>query len=380
LWWMLSSASSFKVVVGIPNSAFTFGPNNFVIRTISSVWQREISVALSFPKQLKQRYYIRNYYNNNNNNNMASAKMTVSDNSENNSNIKSSNNTVTKFSDVLFQCIEQNQIKYGSDDNKGFGRILDAGTGSHSLRWIASLLHNDDEPDGLHVSHYTAITADEKMRQTVVKEAKTLDILDKGDIIIGNWQDDDLLKEDELYDTILADYLIGAMDGFSPYIQDLIFERLARHLKPGGKLYIVGLNPIADKVAGDANIFCRITKLRDACILLAGHRCYREYPPHWVERHLERANMKLLDTSKYDILYSHNAIVRQLNVARSKLPLFPTKDLANEMAKAIDDLEKESKELIDNQKSKSSSSPNNKRLRLGFDYVITAEKSLVASP
>lgn len=293
------------------------------------------------------------------------------------------NTDTIKFNDILFTCIENNQIKYhqtsnndnlcendGDDENggKGFGRLLDAGTGSHSLRWIASLLQND-EP-GLHVSHYTAITADEKMRQTVVKEAKSLNIYDHGDIIIGNWQSDDLLKgndgEYELFDTILADYLVGAMDGFSPFYQDMIFERLSRHLKPGGKLYIVGLNPIPDKVNGDADIFCRITKLRDACILLAGHRCYREYPPHWIERQLERGNMILLDTSKYDILYSHKAMVRQLNVARSKLPLFPNKDLANEMGKTIDALDKESGELI-------LQSPN-QRLRLGFDYVITAEK------
>jgi hypothetical protein len=27
------------------------------------------------------------------------------------------------------------------------------------------------------------------------------------------------------YDTILADYLIGAVDGFSPYTQDIIIEK-----------------------------------------------------------------------------------------------------------------------------------------------------------
>ena len=99
---------------------------------------------------------------------------------------------------------------------------------------------------------------------------------------------------------------------------------------------------------------------------IKGHRCYREYPPDWIERHLERADLKVLDTSKYDIMYSHSAIVRQLNVARSKLPLFPTKALADQMENAINDLQKES-ELCTNK------SPN-KRLRLGYDYVITAVK------
>lgn len=61
------------------------------------------------------------------------------------------------------------------------------------------------------------------------------------------------------------------MDGFSPYYQDLIFSRLSQHLHPKhGRLYIVGLNPIPDKVDGDGQIICEVTKLRDACILLAG--------------------------------------------------------------------------------------------------------------
>merc|ERR1719384_2731045 len=171
-----------------------------------------------------------------------------------------------------------------------------------------------------------------------------------------------------MFDTILADYLVGAMDGFSPYYQDMIFPRLAKHLVPGGRIYVVGLNPIPDKVNDDADIFCRVTKLRDACILLAGHRCYREYPIDWIERHLERAGLKVMSSSQFPIMYSHAAIVRQLNVARSKLPLFLSKTLAKEMGEEIDKLEKESKEATDR-------SPNG-RLKLGFDYVVSAEKPL----
>ena len=201
-------------------------------------------------------------------------QMITSENNESSSKSKSST-TVIKMNDVLFNCIERNQKKYSVDNETGFGRILDAGTGSHSLRWIASLIHNSNSADSTHdkslnVSHFTAITADQNMKDAVLKEAKSLNIENMGDVIIGNWKDETLLQDEEKFDTILADYLVGAMDGFSPYFQDLIFERLVRHLKPGGKLYVVGLNPIPDKTAGDANVFCKVTKLRDACILLAG--------------------------------------------------------------------------------------------------------------
>lgn len=272
--------------------------------------------------------------------------------------------------DRLFGRIEKTQLS----QNQQFGRFLDAGTGTHSLRWMASLIRDGDDNSGnnndlLKIEHYTAITADEKMRLNVLKEAQALGIEGRGDIIIGNWENTHDDGEGELchgmkYDTILADYLVGAMDGFSPYYQDQIFSRLVKHLKPGGLLHVVGLNPIPDKAPGDADIFCRVTKLRDACILLAGHRCYREYPVDWIERNIEKSGLEVINTSKFPILYSHAAIVRQLNVARSKLSLFPSKALAKEMEGAINALEKESKVATDK-------SPSG-RLKLGFDYVVTA--------
>ena len=277
-----------------------------------------------------------------------------------------SSNIVYGSNDKLFGCIERSQKETGDS----FGRFLDAGTGIHSLRWMASLI-GDNRISDLSIDDYTAITADETMRRNVLKEATSLGIEDNGRIIIGNWQaegaEEDELCHGETFDTILADYLVGAMDGFSPYYQDLIFPRLSKHLKPGGRLYVVGLNPIPHKGDGDADIFSRVTLLRDACIKLAGHRCYREYPVEWIERHLENAGLKVVSSSKFPIMYSHAAIVRQLNVARSKLPLFPSKSLAKEMGEVINDLEAESKVIIDR-------SPNG-RLRVGFDYVVTAEKT-----
>ena len=62
----------------------------------------------------------------------------------------------------------------------------------------------------------------------------------------------------------------------------------------GGRLFVIGLQPIpgSDKFSssctGDGDVFCRITKVRDACILLANHRCYREYPLEWITRQMNR--------------------------------------------------------------------------------------------
>lgn len=265
--------------------------------------------------------------------------------------------------DALFGYIEEMQAS-----DRPFGDILDAGTGMHSLRWIATL-----GEDGKGMTEFTAITADKTMQRNVQNEADDLEISHLGKIIIGNWfgenpLDEVLSSQDKKFDTILADYLIGAMDGFSPYEQDLMIPKLAKLLKPGGRIYIVGLEPIPDTASGDANIICKIRQVRDACILLAGHRCYREYPVTWIKRQIQEHNpsLQLLETKTFPILYRHATIVNQINVARSKFSYFPTPELADQMKLVLDDLEEQSRKATE----------ENGRIRLGFDYVVTAEKKV----
>ena len=48
------------------------------------------------------------------------------------------------------------------------------------------------------------------------------------------------------------------------------------HLNPGGRIYIVGMNPIPDHSSNPAaELVTEVRRARDACILLAGHRPYR---------------------------------------------------------------------------------------------------------
>ena len=70
---------------------------------------------------------------------------------------------------------------------------------------------------------------------------------------------------------------------------------------------------------------------------------------------------------QYPIKYTFYTMQRQINVARSKLKLFPTRALADSMGRVLDDLEKEAEEAASKQ-------PNG-RLTLGFDYVVVAERS-----
>ena len=151
--------------------------------------------------------------------------------------------------DALFGYIEDQQ------GHKPFGKVLDAGTGVHSLRWIATLgdlgrtTRNNRTTTSRHkgLTDFVAVTADETMRHTVQHELDALGLNHLGKIVIGNWFpaaasnnnnnnnknknknsndagttdeaalrsiDYDETGQRQLYDTIIADYLIGAMDGF----------------------------------------------------------------------------------------------------------------------------------------------------------------------
>jgi hypothetical protein len=255
------------------------------------------------------------------------------------------------YDDALFGSIESEQ------GSREFGNVLDAGTGLHSIRWIATL-----QDKGM--TQFTAVTADKSMQRVVQNEVDALEISHIGRIIIGNWFGESTITlKEESYDTVLADYLIGAMDGFSPYRQDQMIGTLLRYLKPGGRLYIVGLEPIPDKALGDANVICQVRRIRDACILLAGHRCYREYPVDWILRQIRenhQHSLELISSKKFPILYRHATIVKQINVARSKFPLFPIPELADEINKVLEDLEGKSKEATERAGGK---------IQLGFDYM-----------
>jgi len=276
----------------------------------------------------------------------------------------------------LFNVISR--IQYGS--GKEFGRILDAGTGIQSFRYVATLIQQGKAGGfgELAASGYTAITASKDMLQDVVREALRLKIFRDGKVLIGDWakgdksyknddavDSEEMLLQGEMYDTILADYLVGSVDSFAPYYQTLVYPRLVQHLKPGGHLYVVGLEPIPESDEGGADIVCRVRKVQDACVLLMGQRPYREYPMTWTERQLEQAGLKIIDKHTVPHYYEHNDIMRRINSGRATLSKFPSEELAKEMGLLLDDLEHESKEMT--------KAAEGGKLRLGFHYVIAAE-------
>ena len=105
-------------------------------------------------------------------------------------------------------------------------------------------------------------------------------------------------------------------------------------------------------------------RLRDACILLAQHRPYREFPPSWVHRELARSGLEPISTLKtWGVLWKHATVKKQLDVARRKLPHFGDDALAAAMAAKIDALDKKARELL-----------TGEGVAYGYDYVISAAR------
>ncbi|MEO1187941.1 MAG: class I SAM-dependent methyltransferase, partial [Pseudomonadota bacterium] len=147
--------------------------------------------------------------------------------------------------------------------DRPWGTFLDAGTGLHSIGWISQL----------STDRWTAVTGapgDAERVRVAVKDVQRKD--DK--IVLGNWASADLLKG-ETYDTVLADFLIGAVEGFAPYFQAYVLARLRPLTK--NVLYITGVEPYVPANRPETragNLVWDIGRFRDACLLLTGEMPY----------------------------------------------------------------------------------------------------------
>jgi len=229
------------------------------------------------------------------------------------------------------------------------GRVLDAGTGITSLRWLRTL----------PAEALTAVTGAglmaRRMRDTLGPSPEHERIL------TGNWADPTFLAG-EFFDTVIADYLIGAIDGFAPYFQDEMIYRL--RALTAGRLYLVGLEPyVLDRPSTPAgDMVFRIGRLRDVFLLLAGQKAYREFPLAWVEERLAQAGFEIIETKRFPIRYRARFVNAQLDMCIHRLHLVPD-DLRDSLKAHVEALRAQALAL----------EARLGGLRHGFDYVVTAE-------
>lgn len=246
---------------------------------------------------------------------------------------------------VLFEYIEALQ------GERQWGTFLDAGTGVNSITWVS----------GLATDSWTAVTGAEGMAISVERALKGKK-REQDRLVLGNWQDPRFLAG-ERFDTVLADYLLGAIDGFAPYWQDELFPRLCALTKK--RLYLVGLEPYVpfDATTAAGKLVVEIGRLRDACLLLAGERTYREYPSAWVARQLDRAGFEVIETKRFPIRYGKKFVDGQMKMCRQRMATVADRKLARVMLEHVDDVERRALAHIEIDGG----------LSHGADYVMVAE-------
>lgn len=246
---------------------------------------------------------------------------------------------------ALFAYIE------GLQGERPFGSVLDAGTGTHSMRWLS----------GIETSRWTAVTG-ASAHAAQVRKAVGARMRPQDRLLVGNWTDPDLLAG-ELFDTVLADYLLGAIEGFAPYFQTELFARL-RPLT-GGRLYVTGVEPYVVARPRDeaGRLVWEIGRFRDSCLTLAGERHYREYPLDWVLLHLRRSGFEPVEARKFPIRYKERFVNGQIDMCRPRLASLEDVAVARAMTDYGESLRARALAFIE----------ANGSLRHGFDYVIAAD-------
>jgi hypothetical protein len=246
---------------------------------------------------------------------------------------------------ALFAYIEELQ------GDAGWGAFLDAGTGTHSIGWIGSL---DTE-------RWTAVTGAPghaaQVQKLVGEAMRPADRL-----IVGNWTDPALLQG-EAYDTVLADYLLGAVEGFAPYFQSELFARLRPLTRR--RLYVTGVEPYVVYRPDDEEgaLIWEIGRLRDAVLTLAGELHYREYPLEWVLAHLQRSGFAPVAARKFNIRYKKKFVNSQIDMLKPRLAGIADKKLSAALADHGEELRARALALVESRGF----------VRHGFDYVIAAD-------
>lgn len=219
------------------------------------------------------------------------------------------------------------------------------------MGWISSLA----------TERWTAVSAAEE-HAIQVRDAVESHRRPGDRIVVGNWVDDRLLQG-ERYDTVLADYLLGAIEGFAPYFQEGFFARLRPHV--GGRLYIVGLEPYvsARPLSEAGNIIWEIGRFRDVCLLLAGEQPYREYPMQWVMANLAASYYRVIATRRFAIRYRQRFVNSQIDMSVMRLPGTGDAALAAALKERGERLRQKALTYIAQHGS----------IPCGYDYVIAAE-------
>jgi len=208
-----------------------------------------------------------------------------------------------------------------------WGDVIDAGTGPRSLLWLASC----------PLSSITAVTANESSKASTLVETKQYLDLSRDKVVVGQWQDSEFLRGRQ-FDTVVADWLLGAVEFFAPHYQVSLIRRLHKLVKPGGWLLFDGREPDDLKARNGTGVqmMLEIDTLRDAASILSQRRPYREIPQWWVEEQLTTLGFKIHKTHQNPIWLTTEYVQSQLEWAGDEIKLVKDDTLRSGLEKRLE--------------------------------------------
>ncbi|MEO1305590.1 MAG: class I SAM-dependent methyltransferase [Pseudomonadota bacterium] len=252
------------------------------------------------------------------------------------------NQTLSK----LFAHIEKEQA------DQPWGSFLDAGSGVQSIKWVMQL----------PTEQWTAVTGAPQDAR-VIEQTTDGHRRSQDRVVLGNWAKSDLLKG-ERYDTVLADYLLGAVEGFAPYFQPYLLARLRPATRK--RLYFTGAEPYVptnEPTTLAGRLVWKIGRFRDACLLLSGELPYREYPSAWVMDQMVRSGFKPRSIERFETRYKAKFVNTQIDLSLHALNSVTDENSALALSELGEKLRNEALAVVASEGS----------LTHGQDYVISAE-------
>lgn len=176
------------------------------------------------------------------------------------------------------------------------------------------------------------------MHETVVDEVGAYLDPSRDKVVIGNWQDAQLLSG-RWFDVVIADYLLGSVDFYSPHFQAGMVRRLSGTVRPGGWLAIMGKEPeeltTKDPVS---KLVLEVDALRDASMIFGQQRPYREMPMWWVRERLQAIGLRVWQTKPFPRRLTATKVQRQLAWAEEEIGKIPHNSLQSSLRDYLTEL------------------------------------------
>ena len=265
-----------------------------------------------------------------------------------------------KDGDKIYHWLSNTLLDH-QQEKSSWGDVLDAGAGFNSMCW---LMRQDYDS-------ITEVTATTKGRygSKGLKEAVSK-YSDRVQIVLGNWQNNKFFPPQKTFDVVVADYLLGATELHWRYGADTMMDHLLHFVKPGGYLFIIGLEPyetILDRNLPQDQLVLEIEAIGDTAALLAGESTYRELPEHWVRQQVTRTKglYEIVASKQFQMRLTLTSMKSQIGYAKRTAKKIKNTKLKTAYLERVRELEVELKK---------SWTKNHHR---GRNYAMVIQRSMV---